>query len=889
MVCDGYVAHAFKPDVCRECGMKKALHSNAPSSSSTPPTASSSIKPVVSAKPALASTTTAAVAPLATPNRSTATTSTTNTTSAVSNGTFKPAASASAAPFNSASSSVSSAPAAVSTARPVVIATPATVMSTTTQTTAVQPSSGAVTSTATKSSKACDTFTAHSFFPNKCRECSQPKADHAIQAAAAPAVAAVPANSSAVSSAALKTTPVKFTSPFKTPTTPPTTSTPSTAASATTSPAVTPAAVASTASVSIKQRLASLGGGFNPLMMNQSPPPATSAAPTPSVDVADLASAINESSTGSPASAVRKPSISVPRRQPSATSLPQFQNGTGQWSPTDPASEMEVRSEEVKAAEDEQQEQQQQQQQEADNGVVVPHTSPDLSSAAPHAHVSVPVVDSAPSASQLFSPASAAMAAEPTVESKASALIGSTKNADMWDEDDNNSLSSASAAPSSSSTSTFTSTSTSTSNASSTSSLPASRTSAQPTTTSARDPASTVSSVSSYLASQRVTTIPVVSSTSSSLFGDDWNDADDDVLPAKQTASKPLPAAPTASVAAVSEKRGLFDDIEKDENDELFREPAVKLATHAAAPLPAIPMPAAASTTAVTQAAQPIPVTAVPAAAPIGTATLVPAVVTATPSSDPLSAASSTSEGTTAPASAADFYAKQAETAAPAAPSLPPGRPAVPPKVASSMFFKPGATAISASTASTSASSSAAASSSSPSSSRPPILNPQKQGVFFKIGSLGFEQKVSDAVNVVPISRGRTTQPIQPVASSANESTTKPHDYVDDAQHKHMSHIVLPPTTASVTPAKPTSNLFDDDDVDDSQLFTHTTTATATAATGTGSAANPHLGIVSRVGSIVRPKTEHTDLFGDADDDNQPPAVQRQHSNVFDNDGFSGF
>ena len=158
--------------------------------------------------------------------------------------------------------------------------------------------------------------------------------------------------------------------------------------------------------------------------------------------------------------------------------------------------------------------------------------------------------------------------------------------------------------------------------------------------------------------------------------------------------------------------------------------------------------------------------------------------------------------------------------------------------------------------------------------------------MFFKVNSLGFEKKVSDAVNVVPVSQGRTSESAKQTVNGASESTVKVDDYVEDVKGgKHMSTLVQPTiTAASVIPTKSTANLFDDDDVDDSQLFTHTTTTTT-------SGSHP-LGVVGRVTSIVRSGEvkRADDLFGDgADDDDvvRRPAVQRQHSNVFDNDGFA--
>jgi len=251
---------------------------------------------------------------------------------------------------------------------------------------------------------------------------------------------------------------------------------------------------------------------------------------------------------------------------------------------------------------------------------------------------------------------------------------------------------------------------------------------------------------------------------------------------------------------------------------------------------------------------------------------------------------SSTPDVAAASMSAADFYAKQVQTApTPAPASLPTSKPAVPAKISSSVFFKPGGTAPTSSISATSSSASASSSSSSLSSSRPSMSSGQKQGVFFKVNSLGFEQKVSDAITVVPIAQGRVSEPIKPTATFARESTAKLPDYVEDANSKHISTLVSPPTTATVTATKATSNLFDDDDVDDSDLFTHTTTTSSNTHSNLPAAASTHpLGIVGRVTSIVRPAKVAEDLFGDVDGVKEP-AVVRQHSNVFENDGFAGF
>ena len=578
--------------------------------------------------------------------------------------------------------------------------------------------------------------------------------------------------------------------------------------------------------------------------MNQAPPPATAAASTPTVDVARQSSTGSESSVSSPVSAVRKPSISAPRRQPSASSLPQF-TSTGQLIPTEPASETEVRSEEVKAEE-------QQQQQQASEEETVPHTSPALPAAASHAHATVPVVGIAAFSSELFSPTSSAAPAEPTVESKAGALIGSSKNADMWDEEESDALATQPTPASSISDSTT--------NTSSTSSLPSSVATTEPATTSATDPEATVTNVSSYLARQKAAIVPVVAFASSALFGDDWSDEDDDASAGKMTASKSAAVAPTATAAQGSEKRGLFDDdVEKDENDELFR------------PSPIVPA---------TVAVQPPTAAAPPIAQPTAAMTATSAPVDAVLSSELASASSLTTEATAPSVSAADFYAKQVETAptpATTAPAVPLNKPTVPPRVASSVFFKPGGGVTTASTASASSSASAAsAASASLSSSRPSPSSTQKQGVFFKVNSLGFEQKVSDAVTVVPVTQGRTSEQPKPTAFSASESTIQPAEHAEDGKSRYMSTLVQP-SIAPVPPTKSTVNLFEDDDVDDSELFKD----------------GPHtLGVVSRVSSIVHEVKQQDDLFGDADADEdgvQQPVVQRQHSNVFENDGFAGF
>ena len=832
MVCDSYVAHAFKPDVCRECGMKKALHTNLITSSAaaTPATATvrptptpAAVKPIVAAKPAIPVTTATPVATAIKP---------VSTASAVQNGngttahSVRPLLSTSAALSKPATTSASSSSAAtVSPFRAAVSASPAAAMSTST----------ASATAAVKNSKACDTFTAHSFFPNKCRECNQPKADHAPSAIPAPAPTTT-TNTAAASSAALKTTPVKFSSPFKAPSTAPTAAASVSTVHEPTVAAVPSVTAASTASTSIKQRLASLGGGFNPLLMTQPLPAAKSSAP--SVDVSSSYSAGSESMS-SPASAVRKPSIGVTRRQPSAESLPQFVN-TGPS--TNGQFDTEVRSEETKAAHEEQQ---------VDKPVAVAHTTPVLSAAAPHAHVAVPVVDSVTSGNELFSPASSVAAAAPTAESKASALIGSSKHADLWDEEDRDGLGSQPAPVAFISDSQPIATP---STSLSTSSQSVSATSDKPAGSSMSEQEATVSSVSSYLARQKVTTVPVVASKSSSLFGDDWDDEDDDVQATKPTASKPITIAPTSAAAAQgSEKRGLFDDVEKDENDELFSPPPVIPAMHAAQPTPAAAAPAVPSTAADT-----------PAPAP---------AITASSSASVSAPSSAAEEAAAAPMSAADFYAKQAEAATTTASPAPPvNKPAVPARVSSSVFFKPGGALSTASLPSTSASTAASAASSSPSSSRPSVTSSAaKQGVFFKVNSLGFEQKVSDAVTVVPVSQGRITEPAKATVTSTSESSKLP-DYVEDAKGKHVSSLVTPPTTVPTT--KSTANLFDDEDVDDSQLFS----------------AAPHpLGIVGRVTSPVREVKGTGDLFGDSDDTARPPAIMKQHSNVFENDGFAGF
>ena len=189
------------------------------------------------------------------------------------------------------------------------------------------------------------------------------------------------------------------------------------------------------------------------------------------------------------------------------------------------------------------------------------------------------------------------------------------------------------------------------------------------------------------------------------------------------------------------------------------------------------------------------------------------------------------------------------------------------------MFFKPGASAAAptATSASSVLSSAASASRVSPSSA-------VKQGVFFKVNSLGFEQKVSDAVTVVPVAQGRVAEPSKQLPSGAtSESHAKP------AEHSHMSYIVTPPIV-NVPPPKSSVNLFGDDDVSEDDLFSHTTTSNSNAA------AHP-LGIVGRVHSIERPVSERkpvtSSLFGDAEDPLQPPAVRRPHSNVFGEDGFA--
>ena len=718
---------------------------------------------------------------------------------------------------------------------------------------------------AVKNSKACADFTAHSFFPNKCRECNQPKSDHAISASAAPAVA-VKAPTAAVSTATAA--PVKFTSPFKAPTLPTTTTAATTTVPSSTTPSVaspatppTAAAASSTAASSIKQRLASLGGGFNPLLMNQSPPaavPATAAKSGPSVDVTSPSSAAGESSASSPASTVRKPSVGVTRRQPSAEILPQFPynpispNGSG-----NSAVETEVRSEEVKAAGEQQQQHQ-----------TVAHTSPALSATASHAHATVPVVAIRTSASELFSPTSSAAAAEPTAETKAGALIGSGKNADMWDDEDSGDVPTLQPTPS---TAMFTSI------VSSTSSVPFTTSTAQPAAVSVSDSEAAVSSASSYLARQKATMAPVVSSTSSSLFGDDWDDEDVLANVTKPAASKPIAiASPTkVTVPALSEKRGLFEDMDKDDNG-LFSPPTI------------VP---------VTQAAHSHPVSAAPTTTSVATVTPVPATVTQEPappavvaaSSAPVTVSSSTTAATAAPTSTAamlsSFYGKPDQVTPTTDPLSPANKPSIPvtkESSSSSAFFKPGGSISTTSTTAVAPSASAA----SPTSSRPLPSPSQKQSVFFKVNSLGFEQKVSDAVTVVPVSQGRISEPVKPAVLPSITEPTKQESTNGNGKHASSSlvapssastttaTITTPATTAVTTVVTKKANLFDDDMVDDTELFQ--------------SAATHPLG---KVGAITSPvhddkgsSSVEDDLFGDGE---VAPRVVRQRSNVFENDGFA--
>jgi hypothetical protein len=158
--------------------------------------------------------------------------------------------------------------------------------------------------------------------------------------------------------------------------------------------------------------------------------------------------------------------------------------------------------------------------------------------------------------------------------------------------------------------------------------------------------------------------------------------------------------------------------------------------------------------------------------------------------------------------------------------------------------------------------------------------------VFFKAGSLGFEKRVSDAVSVVPVQHKKVT-------GGEGSTTTKEKENDREWEEEEARKVdpVHPPssTIKSSQSTLPTSsvrrpvNLFDDDDVDD--LFATTTTTVARP-------------VVSQPSHVVIPPVNHPTFTktasegegeGEGEGHNAIPGLRRAPSNVFDNDGFSGF
>ena len=826
MVCNTYVPHAFKPDVCRECGVKKAQHAPAaaassaaaPASTPAPAAKPAAAAPVTPAKPsptpALASASAPTTAP-STPVRSfapiaviaptpspsapaavksavapspfAAATSTPGRPRAGSHGytevekaacahfeknAYVPlicknctlpqsAHGASAIPAVTVTSASSSAPstsapvssssestsppvklpavagASTSSAQPKAVLGPTAMPSKIAS--AVAPAPAPVTATAAvsashassttsasapaKRSKACGEFTAHSFFPLKCRECSMPKAEHTISApSATPPAAAAPVP---VVSASTK---AKFSSPFSVAATVSTS-----ARSVTTSTTAPSAPVLPSPSTSggIKQRLASLGGGFNPMLAGQAPP---SKPMTPTAAAQSAKKEEEADGDGRPPGVVKKPSIGTTRRQPSVT-LPHF-------NPLSPSEHQEQQEGEVAAVVD-------------DNGHA---ESPRTVHSAEAAQSSQAAAEEAEPKATTNSPALPSFPSEPVPsladsaaqstdqgageaevtsavrkESPVAASLSPAKHASLWDDDDDAASSGLFAGlvkPASGSQTAQKTT------PSSTTALPLSDRSngplrASPVASSSADasPDKDNDSLTEYIAQAKMASAAsasVVRATSSSLFGDDWDDDADVPVPA--------PAKAAAAPAAVQ------------------RVQPVTLPDIFSTPLTPTP--------------------------PVSEAAEAPNVAEAQPAPPPVVAAV-----TTAPP-----------------PSSAPGKPAPPPRVSSSVFFgRPGTTSSSSSSNAQAAASSTHAS---PSSVPPASASKPTAGVFFKVNSLGLSQRVSDAVSVVPV---------------------QAHKAVDDSAERKRSWDADADKGDAPTARKPV-NLFGDDDIDE-PLFTGTTSA----------------------------------------------------------------